>query len=170
MKAAIRDDNPVLFFEYKYLYRRIKEELPLKEEPLSLGRGKMRRNGTDATVISYGPTVHVALEAAEEISRKDGVECQVVDLRSLVPMDWDLIYDCVRMTGKVLIVHEATLTGGVGAEIAARISEHTFEHLDAPVRRLGALDTPVPFAPTLEEAFLPNASKVAHAIRDLCRY
>ncbi len=169
MKSAIRDDNPVLYLEYKYLYRRIKEEVPDADFVVPLGKGEVRRTGDDLVVFTYGPTVHTALEAAAVLSREDGVEVRVVDLRTLAPLDTQLILSSVRETGKVLILHEATLTGGIGGEIAALITEHAFQYLDAPIRRIGSLDTPVPFAPTLEEAFLPNLSRVVEAIRGLSR-
>ncbi len=170
MAAAIRDDNPVLFFEYKYLYRRIKGELPDQEYTVPIGKGEIRRQGNDLTIITYGPTVHLCLEAAEVLSREDGVEARVVDLRTLLPLDRDLIIESARATGKVLIVHEANLTGGIGGEVAALIAEHAFQYLDAPVRRLAALDTPVPFAPTLEEHVLPDTPKIVKALRELSAF
>jgi 2-oxoisovalerate dehydrogenase E1 component beta subunit len=170
MAAAIRDDNPVLFFEYKYLYRRIKGELPDQGYTIPIGKGEVRRQGNDIAIITYGPTVHLCLEAAEVLSREDGVEARVVDLRTLLPLDRDLILESARATGKVLIVHEANLTGGIGGEVAAVIAEHAFQYLDAPVRRLGALDTPVPFAPTLEEHVLPDTPKIVKALRELSAF
>lgn len=170
MAAAIRDDNPVLFFEYKYLYRRIKGELPDQEYTVPIGKGEIRRQGNDLAIITYGPTVHLCLEAAELLSREDGVEARVVDLRTLLPLDRDLIIESARATGKVLIVHEANLTGGIGGEVAALIAEHAFQYLDAPVRRLAALDTPVPFAPTLEEHVLPDTPKIVKALRELSAF
>jgi 2-oxoisovalerate dehydrogenase E1 component beta subunit len=170
MTAAIRDDNPVLFFEYKYLYRRIKGELPEQGEMVPIGKGEVRREGSDLAVITYGPTVHLCLEAASILSKEDGVEVRVVDLRSLLPLDQDLIVESVKETGKVLIVHEANLTGGIGGEVAALIAEHAFPYLDAPVRRLAALDTPVPFAPTLEEYILPDTPKIVKALRELSAF
>lgn len=170
MKAAIRDNNPVLFFEFKYLYRRIKEEVPEGDEIVPIGSAAVRREGTDIALITYGSTVRFALEAAETLAKEDGVETRVLDLRTLLPLDRDAILKAVRETGRVLIVHEATLTGGIGGEIAALIAEHAFGSLDAPVRRLGALDAPVPFAPSLEEAFLPNTGKIVEALRGLAKY
>lgn len=170
MKAAVRDNNPVLFLEYKYLYRRTKGDVPEGEHIVELGRGEVRRAGADIAVITYGPTVHTALAAAATLSEEDGVEAMVVDLRSLVPLDRTLILDAVRATGKVLIVHEDNLTGGVGGEIAALIAEHAFPSLDAPIRRVAALDTPVPFAPTLEEFVLPDAGKILAALRELGKF
>lgn len=170
MKSAVRDNNPVLFLEYKYLYRRVKGEVPEDEYTIEIGKGEMKRSGSDVVIITYGSTVHNSLEAAETLAREDGVEVMVVDLRSLVPLDKELILDSVRSTGKVLIVHEDNLTGGIGAEIAALISEHAFNSLDAPIRRVAALDTPVPFAPTLEEFYLPNTRKIVQALRELSGY
>ncbi|HXX62864.1 MAG TPA: alpha-ketoacid dehydrogenase subunit beta [Bacteroidota bacterium] len=170
MKAAVRDNNPVLFFEFKYLYRRLKADVPEGEHIVPLGKGIVRREGGDIAIITYGSTVQFSLEAAEMISRQDGVECRVVDLRSLLPLDKDLIVESVKKTGKVLIVHEATLTGGFGGEIAALVAEHAFKYLDAPPRRLAALDAPVPFAPTLEEEDLPNPEKIFKALRALSKF
>lgn len=170
MKSAVRDNNPVLFLEYKYLYRRVKGEVPDDEYTIEIGKGEVKRTGSDVVIITYGSTVHNSLEAAETLAQEDGVEVMVVDLRSLVPLDTDLILDSVRSTGKALIVHEDNLTGGIGAEIAALISEHAFDSLDAPIRRVAALDTPVPFAPTLEEFYLPNTQKIVHALRELSGY
>ncbi len=170
MTAAIRDNNPVLFFEYKYLYRRIKGEVPVDEHIVPIGKGDVKREGNDVAVITYGPTVHLCLEAASIVSKEDGVETRVLDLRSLMPLDRELILESVRSTGKVLIVHEATLTGGVGAEVAALIGEHAYQYLDAPVRRVAALDTPVPFAPTLEEFVLPDTPKIVKALRELSAF
>jgi 2-oxoisovalerate dehydrogenase E1 component beta subunit len=169
MKAAIRDNNPVLFFEYKYLYRRIKGDVPDDDEVVELGKGEVKRGGDDMVIFTYGSTVHFCLDAAAVLS-KEGVEVRVVDLRTLMPLDRDLILGAVRDTGKVLIVHEDTVTGGIGGEVAALICEHAFSFLDAPVTRVGSLDTPVPFAPPLEEHFLPDTSKIVTALRNLSRY
>jgi pyruvate/2-oxoglutarate/acetoin dehydrogenase E1 component len=170
MHAAVRDNNPVLFYEFKYLYRRIKGEVADEPEPVPIGKGKVVREGTDVAVITYGSAVHFTLEAAERLAQEDGIQVRVVDLRSIAPLDVELILASARHTGKVLVVHEASLTGGVGGEVSSLIAEHAFDALDAPVRRLGAIDAPVPFAPTLEEAALPNARTIAAAIRDLARY
>jgi 2-oxoisovalerate dehydrogenase E1 component beta subunit len=170
MKAAVRDNNPVLYLECKYLYRRIKGEVPDEDYVIELGKGHTKRDGKDITVITYGSMVHNSLEAAEVLSREDGMETLIVDLRTLLPLDIDLILESVRSTGKVLIVHEDTLTGGVGAEIAALISEHAFLDLDAPIRRLASSDTPVPFAPALEEYCLPDTEKIVRCLRDLGRF
>jgi len=170
MQAAIRDNNPVVFLEFKYLYRRIKGEVPEQPYIVEIGKGALRRQGSDMAVITYGSTVHFTLEAAETLSREDGVEATVVDLRSLAPLDRELILKVSRETGKVLIVHEDNLTGGIGGEIAAIIADEAFSSLDAPVRRVGALDTPVPFSPPLEEFVLPNTEKILAAMRSLSRY
>ncbi len=170
MKSAVRDNNPVLFLEYKYLYRRVKEDVPDGEELVPIGKGKIRREGDAAVVVTYGPTVQPSIEAADQLALETGTEVRVVDLRSIQPLDRDLIITSVRETGKVLIVHEATLTGGFGGEIAAVIASEAFEYLDGPVQRLGSLDAPVPFAPTLEEAFLPGKLRIIEALKDLIRY
>jgi len=169
LKAGIRDNNPVLYFEHKYLYRRIKEEVPEEDFIVPIGRGEIKRSGKDVTVITYAAMVHVALEAAEELSR-EGVEVEVVDLRSLLPYDKELILDSVRRCSRVLLLHEDTLTGGLAGEWAGYIGENAFEDLDAPIKRLASLDTPVPYAPPLEEYFLPNKEKVLKALRELLAY
>jgi pyruvate/2-oxoglutarate/acetoin dehydrogenase E1 component len=170
MKAAVRDNNPVLFLEFKYLYRRLKGEVQDDDSVVEIGKGSVRREGSDAVLITYGSTLHLSLEAAETVAREDGMDVAVVDLRSLMPLDSKLILDSARSTGKVLIVHEDNVTGGIGAEIAALIGEHAFQFLDAPVRRVGALDTPVPFAPVLEESVLPDTGKIVAALRELNSY
>jgi 2-oxoisovalerate dehydrogenase E1 component beta subunit len=170
MRSAIRDNNPVLYFEYKYLYRRVKGEVPDGEYTVEIGKGEVKRQGTDAVIFTYGSTVHHSLEAAELVAQEDGFDTMVVDLRTLAPLDKQLILDSVKATGKVLIVHEDTLTGGVGAEVAALISESAFQYLDAPIKRVASLDTPVPFAPPLEEYVLPDTAKIARALRELNSY
>lgn len=170
LKAAVRDNNPVLYLEYKYLYRRIKGEVPDDDYVIPIGKGDVKRHGNDIVIFTYGSTVHFSLEAAEIVAREDGVETMVVDLRSLLPFDRDLIIEATKNTGKVLIVHEDTLTGGVGAEIVALISDRAFQFLDAPVKRLASPDAPVPFAPTLEEYYLPNTQKIVQALRELSAY
>lgn len=169
IKAAIRDPNPVLYFEHKYLYRHIKGEIPDEDYTVPIGKADLKRKGNDITVITYGTGVHWALEAAETMA-KERVEVEVVDLRTLLPLDKGTILNSVKKTGKVLIVHEDTLTGGIGGEVAALIAEHAFQYLDAPIKRIASIDTPVPYAPTLEEFFLPNAEKVLDALRTLTRY
>jgi 2-oxoisovalerate dehydrogenase E1 component beta subunit len=170
MKAAVRDNNPVLYLEYKYLYRRIKGEVPDADYVVPIGKADVKRKGVDAVIFSYGSTVHFSLEAAEMLARDDGSDTMVVDLRSLQPLDKELILDAVRKTGKVLIVHEDTLTGGIGAEIAAMICDEGFKDLDAPIRRVATPDTPVPFAPPLEEYVLPNTDRIAQALRELIAF
>lgn len=170
MKAAIRDNNPVLYLEFKYLYRRAKGEVPEDDYVVEIGKAKVLREGTDVVIFSYGSTVQQSLEAADTLSRETGVETMVVDLRSLAPLDTDMIIRAVEATGKVMIVHEDNLTGGIGAEVAAIISDRAFQALDAPIRRVAALDTPVPFAPPLEEFCLPNTQKVLSVLRELSRF
>jgi 2-oxoisovalerate dehydrogenase E1 component beta subunit len=170
MKAAVRDNNPVLFFEYKYLYRRIKGEVPDGEYTVEIGKAAVKREGTDIALFTYGSTVHHSLEAAEMVAKEDGTSVKVVDLRTLLPLDKELIINSVKAAGKALIVHEDTLTGGIGAELAALISEHAFQYLDAPIKRVASLDTPVPFAPPLEEFFLPDTNKIVSALREIGSY
>jgi 2-oxoisovalerate dehydrogenase E1 component beta subunit len=169
LKSAIRDNNPVLFFEHKFLYRRIKEELPEGEFTEPLGKAALRREGRDLTILSYAAMMYPALEAAEELA-KDGIEAEVIDLRTLLPLDRETIINSVKKTNKLLIVHEDTRTGGIAGEIAALVCEGAFEDLDGPIARVTALDTPTPYSPPLEEYFLPNASKIVAAARELARY
>jgi 2-oxoisovalerate dehydrogenase E1 component beta subunit len=169
MKSAIRDNNPVLFFEHKFLYRRIKEELPEGEYTVPLGKAAVKREGRDLTIVSYAAMLHTSLEAAETLA-KEGIECEVVDLRTILPLDKETILTSVAKTNKLLVVHEDTRTGGVAGEIAAVVCESAFEDLDGPVLRVTSLDTPVPYSPPLEEHFLPNAEKVVAAARELARY
>jgi 2-oxoisovalerate dehydrogenase E1 component beta subunit len=169
IKAAIRDNDPVIFFEHKALYRRIKQEIPPGDYTAPLGRAAVFRPGRDLSIITYGAMVWVAAEAAQALEQ-EGVSAEIVDLRTLLPLDEETVLASVRKTSRALVLHEATLTGGVGGEIAARIAEKAFEHLDAPVVRIAAPDTPVPFSPPLEEAFLPNAALVAERARQLCGY
>ncbi|MGA7162114.1 MAG: alpha-ketoacid dehydrogenase subunit beta [Bacteroidota bacterium] len=169
IKAAVRDPNPVLYFEHKRLYRHIKGEVPDDDYIVEIGKGDVKREGNDISVITYGATVHPALEAAELVE-KEGVSVEVVDLRSLIPLDKELILSSVKKTGKVLIVHEDTVTGGIGGEIAALVAEFAFQNLDAPIKRVGAIDTPTPYASTLEEYFLPNKEKILTALRGLAAF
>ena len=169
IKAAIRDDDPVIFQEHKFLYRRIKEELPAEEFVVPLGKAKVVRSGSDLTIITYAAMVHVALEAAESLAG-EGVEVEVVDLRTLVPLDEETLLASVARTGKALVLHEAPRTGGFGAEIAATIAEKAFEYLEAPIVRVTAPDTPVPYSPPLEEAYLPGRDDVLQAARKLIGY
>ena len=170
MKAAVRDDNPVIYLEFKYLYRRVKGEVPDGDYQVEIGKGAVRREGDDIVLFSYGSTVQMALEAAEQIALEEGVQTRVVDLRSLQPLDSELILESAKKTGKALIVHEDNLTGGIGGEISALIAEHAFQYLDAPVRRVAALDVPVPFAPPLEEYVLPHRAKILQTLRELSRF
>ncbi len=169
MLAAIRDPDPVIFLEHKFLYRRLKEEVPEGDYVTPLGKARIAREGRDLSVITYGAMVHSSLEAAETVA-DEGLSVEVLDLRTLLPMDRPAILSTVKKTGRALIVHEATKTGGPGGEIAALIAEHAFVHLDAPVVRVAPPDTPVPYSPPLEDFFLPNASKIAEAMRALAEY
>jgi 2-oxoisovalerate dehydrogenase E1 component beta subunit len=169
LKAAIRDPDPVLFFEHKALYRRVREPLPEGEVLEEIGRARLAREGRDVTAVAYGAMVHRALAAAEALEA-EGVSVEVVDLRTLSPLDEEAVLESVRRTGKVLILHEAPLTGGAGAEVAARIAERAFESLDGPVRRLAYPDTPVPYHHDLEAACLPDEGKIAEALRELACY
>lgn len=169
LKAAIRDNNPVLFFEHKFLYRRIKEEIPSEDYTVPIGKAAIRREGQHLTIISYAAMAHTSLEAAEKLA-KEGIEAEVLDLRTLCPLDRDAILASVRKTNKLLVVHEDTRTGGIAGEIAAIVCEEAFEELDGPILRVTSLDTPVPYAPPLEERFLPNVEKVVAAAQELARY
>jgi 2-oxoisovalerate dehydrogenase E1 component beta subunit len=169
LKAAIRDNNPVLFFEHKFLYRRIKEEIPADDYIVPIGKAAVRREGRDLTILSYAAMMHTSLEAADMLA-KEGIEAEVIDLRTLLPLDEEAILQSVKKTNKVLVVHEDTRTGGIAGEISAILFEKAFQDLDGPVMRVTSLDTPVPFSPPLEEYFLPNAVKVAAAARELARY
>jgi 2-oxoisovalerate dehydrogenase E1 component beta subunit len=171
IKAAIRDDDPVLYLEHKFLYRRIKENLPEGEDLLTpIGKARVAREGTDLSILTYSATVWKALEAAEEIAAKDGASVEVIDLRTLVPLDDAAIMDSVKKTNKVLIVHEDTRTGGVAGEVAARINEQAFEWLDGPILRVTAHDVPLPYAPTLEDFVLPQTADIVAAARWLLAY
>jgi 2-oxoisovalerate dehydrogenase E1 component beta subunit len=171
IKSAIRDDDPVLYLEHKWLYRRIKETLPADDEVLTpIGVARLARQGRDVSIITYGATVWKSLEAADTLEREDGVSVEVLDLRTLLPMDDAAIMETVRKTNKVLIVHEDTRTGGVAGEIAARINEQAFEWLDGPILRVTAHDVPIPYAPTLEDFVLPQTEDVVRAVRRLAAY
>jgi len=169
LKAAIRDDDPVLYFEHKFLYRRIKDEVPAGDYFVPLGRAAVRREGADLTIVTFGAMVYTALEAAQALAEQ-GVEAEVIDLRSLAPLDHETILGSVAKTSRVLLLHEATRTGGIGGELAAIIGEHAFEYLDAPILRLASLDSPVPYAPALEAAFLPTVTRVVDAAKKLVDY
>jgi 2-oxoisovalerate dehydrogenase E1 component beta subunit len=171
IKSAIRDDDPVLYFEHKFLYRRIKEDLPDGEEILTpIGKARIAREGTDLSIVTWSAMVFKALEAAERLAREDGLSVEVVDLRTLLPMDDEALVATVRKTNRVLIAHEDTRTGGAAGEITARINELAFEWLDAPVRRVCAHDVPLPYAPTLEDFVLPQVEDLLAACRWLADY
>ena len=170
LKSAIRDDDCVLFFEHKYLYRRIKEPLPAGEHLVPIGKARLAREGSDLSIISYAATVWKALEAAEQLAREDGLSVEVLDLRSLLPLDDEAVVATVRKTNRVLIVHEDTVTGGIAGELTARIDELAFEWLDAPVRRVAAHDVPLPYAPPLEDFVLPQTPDIVRAARWLAAY
>ncbi|MDA8121521.1 MAG: alpha-ketoacid dehydrogenase subunit beta [Deltaproteobacteria bacterium] len=168
LKSAIRDDDPVIYLEHKFLYRRIKEDIPESEFVVPIGKAALRKEGRDLTVIAYGSPVHAVMKAAKDMAKE--VDIEVIDLRTLLPLDWKTIRASVGKTGKVLIVHEARRTGGIGGEIAARIAEELFESLDGPVMRVAARDTHNAFSAPLEEYILPNQEKITEAIRKLASY
>lgn len=171
IKSAIRDDDPVLYFEHKFLYRRIKEDLSDTEEILTpIGKARIAREGTDLSIVTWSAMVWKALDAAEQIEREDGASIEVLDLRTLLPMDDEAVTATVRKTNKLLIVHEDTRTGGVAGEITARINENAFEWLDGPIMRVTAHDTPIPYAPTLEDYILPQTADIVKAARWLLAY
>lgn len=169
LTTAIDDPNPVLFFEHKHLYRRIRGPVPDDRHTVPFGRARIHRPGEDVAVITWGAMVYTADEAAARLADED-IEVEIVDLRTLIPWDRETVLDSVRRCSKVLVLHEDTRTGGFGAEIAATIVEEAFTELDGPVRRLAAPDTPVPFAPTLERAFIPQVDDIVAALRDLVAY
>jgi 2-oxoisovalerate dehydrogenase E1 component beta subunit len=169
LKAAIRDDDPVLYFEHKYLYRRIKDEVPDEEYVVPIGKAALRREGRDLSIITFGAMVYTALDAATELAR-DGLEAEVLDLRTLAPLDREAVIGTVAKTSRALLLHEATRTGGIGGELAGIIAEEAFQYLDAPVVRVASADTPVPYAPPLEAAFLPTVEKVVSAAKRLVEY
>ena len=166
MKAAIRDDDCVLFFEHKYLYRRIKGVMPEGDHVVPIGKARTAREGKDVSIITYAATVHKSLEAAEKLAA-EGIDVEVIDLRSLAPLDDEAIFNTVRKTNRVLIVHEDTRTGGIAGEITARINESCFAFLDAPVLRVTAHDIPLPYAPQLEDFVLPQVDDIVTAVRRL---
>lgn len=166
LKAAIRDPDPVLFFEHKYLYRRLREELREGEAFVTpLGKARTHRPGKDLTLVTYGATVHLAEDAAEQLAAEDGAEIEIIDLRTLQPLDRETILESVKKTGRLLLLHEAPRFGGFGGEVAAVVCESAFEWLDAPIGRVAALDTPVPYAAELEEAHLPQVADVVEMAR-----
>jgi 2-oxoisovalerate dehydrogenase E1 component beta subunit len=169
IKSAIRDNNPVLFLEHKFLYRRIKEELPSDDYVVEIGKAKIVRAGRHVSVITYGAMLYIALDAADKLA-KEGIELEVMDLRSLLPLDREAITNTVRKTNKVIVLHEDTKTGGIAGEIAACVNEDAFDWLDAPITRIASADSPVPFSPPLEEVFLPRVEDVVREARRLKAY
>ena len=169
LKAAIRDDDPVLYFEHKFLYRRIKDEVPDEDYIVPIGKAAIRREGSDLSIITFGAMVHTALDAATRLEA-DGVQAEVIDLRSLAPLDREAILTSVSKTSHALLLYEARRTGGIGGELAAIIAEEAFEYLDAPIMRIASLDAPVPYAPPLEAAFLPSVEKVVAGAKRLVEY
>lgn len=170
MKSAIRDPDPVLYLEHKFLYRRLKEDLDDGGEILTpIGKAAVAREGASLTLVTYGMMVTLSLEAAAELA-KEGIEVEVIDLRTLHPLDRPAIIESVKKTNRLLIVHEATRTGGIAGEIAISVTEEAFDHLDAPILRVTAPDTPVPYAPTLEDAYLPGVADIVKACRKMAAY
>ncbi|MEE9605474.1 MAG: alpha-ketoacid dehydrogenase subunit beta, partial [Candidatus Scalindua sp.] len=169
LKAAIRDDDPVIFFEHKFLYRRIKEEVPEDDFVVPIGNARIVREGSDISVITYGAMVHTALEASKKLE-ETGISLEIVDLRTLMPLDKETIFNSVKKTNKVIVLYEATRSGGVGAEVAALISEEVFGYLDGPILRISAPDTPVPYSPPMEEYYLPQVEDVVEAAEKLAAY
>jgi 2-oxoisovalerate dehydrogenase E1 component beta subunit len=169
IKAAVRDNNPVLFLEHKFLYRRIKGEVPEDNSVVPIGKARVHREGRDVSIITYAAMVHTAQEAAD-ILAKDGIEAEILDLRTLLPLDREAITQTVKKTNKVILLHEDTKTGGLAGEIAAIINEEAFDDLDGPIVRITSLDTPVPFSPPLEHYFLPQVEDVVREVRKLRAY
>ena len=169
MKAAIRDDDCVLFFEHKYLYRRIKDVMPAGDHVVPIGQARVAREGSDVSIVTYASTVWKSLEAAEQLAA-EGISVEGLDLRTLAPLDEEAIYRTVRKTNRLLVVHEDTRTGGIAGEITARVSETCFEWLDAPVLRVTAADIPLPYAPPLEDYVLPQTADIVRAVRRLAAY
>lgn len=170
LKSAIRDEDPVIFLEHKKLYRLVRGEVPEEDYALPVGKAEVRRPGGDITVIAYGMMLYLVLEAAQRLAR-DGTEAEVVDLRTLSPLDEETVLASARKTGKVLVVHEDNRNLGLGAEIAARIADRAFQYLDAPVMRLAAPDVPaMPYAPEMEDFCLPNVDRIEKAMRELAAY
>lgn len=172
LKAAIRDNNPVLYLEHKLLYRmpELREEVPEEDYIIPLGKAVVRREGEDMTMLTYGAMVHQCLRAAQILEKDDDLEAEVLDLRCLIPLDREAIMESVRRTNKVMIVHEDTLTGGIGAELSAILAEDLFEYLDGPIMRVAAPDVPFPYAPELEAAYLPDSEKILSTARQLAAY
>jgi 2-oxoisovalerate dehydrogenase E1 component beta subunit len=169
IKSAIRDNDPVLFFENKGLYRKIKGQVPDGDYTVPIGKAAIFREGSDLSIVTYGATVYMAADAAAQLE-KEGYSVEIIDLRTVYPFDEEAILESVHKTSKAIVLHEDTLTCGIGAEIAARITEHAFDCLDGPVVRVAAADTPIPFSPPLEKAFLPSVEKVIEKARWLLNY
>lgn len=169
LKAAIRDPDPVLFLEHKFLYRRIKEDLPGEEYLVPIGKAKVVRLGDQLTIVTYGAMLHKCLEAAEDLA-KEGISVEIIDLRTLYPLDRPTVVESVKKTNKLMIVHEDVRTGGIAGEIAISVTEEAFEWLDGPILRVTAPDTPVPFAPALEDFFQPQVKDIVTAARTLKKY
>ena len=169
LATAIQDPNPVLYFEHKHLYRRIKAEVPDERYTTPFGQARVHREGDDVTVITWGAMVWTAAEAAQQLEG-DGISVEILDLRTLIPWDKKAVLESVRKTSKAIVLHEDTHTGGFGGEIAATIAEEAFEDLDAPIKRIAAPDTPVPFSPVLEKAYIPQVDDVAAGLRELAEY
>lgn len=172
IKAAVRDDNPVIFEEHKLLYRdpKLREVLPREEHVVPIGKARTVRSGRHLTIVTYGRMVHVCCEAAERVERDDGLDVEILDLRTLLPFDIDAITESLQRTNRLLIVHEDTRTGGIAGEISMRVNERAFEWLDAPITRVTAIDSPIPYASTLEDYFLPQVEDVMIAARYLAGY
>ncbi len=171
LKAAIRDPNPVVFLEHKKAYRLYRQEVPDEDYSIPIGAAEVKREGKDMTLISYGMMLHHSLKAAETVQEEDGLSVEVIDLRTVKPLDKETVLASVKKTGKALIVYEDNLTGGFGAEVAAIIAQEAFDHLDGPVTRLASPDAPIsPYASVLEEYILPNPEKIVAAIRQLAAY
>jgi 2-oxoisovalerate dehydrogenase E1 component beta subunit len=168
--SAIEDPNPVLYFEHKHLYRRIKDEVPEERYTVPLGEARVHREGDDITLVTWGAMVYTADEAAQKLEEEDGLSVEILDLRTLIPWDKRAVLESVEKTSKALVLHEDTRTGGFGAEIVATIAEEAFEHLDGPVSRVTAPDTPVPFSPPLEKAFIPQVEDVVAGLKELAEY
>jgi 2-oxoisovalerate dehydrogenase E1 component beta subunit len=167
--TAIEDPNPVLYFEHKHLYRRIKDEVPDERYTIPFGEARVHRDGDDVTVVTWGAMVYTADEAAQK-AEESGISVEILDLRTVIPWDKKAVLRSIEKTSKVIVLHEDTRTGGFGAEIAATIAEEAFEHLDAPVKRITAPDAPVPFSPPLEKAFIPQVEDVAAGLKELAEY
>jgi 2-oxoisovalerate dehydrogenase E1 component beta subunit len=172
IKAAINDPDPVLFFEHKKLYRmpRLREVLPEEDYTVEIGKARIAREGKDLSIITFGAQTLNALDAAEKLEQEDGLNIEVIDLRSLAPLDKEAILATVKKTNRVLLLHEASLTGGIGGELSAIIAEEAFEWLDAPIIRVASIDSPVPFAPQMEDYYLPSLNEITEACRKLASY